>query len=394
MLNGLIGPSKSGAGSFAHHTESSSALSPPVADAGIIGDRIRPSCEVLTELAGYEMATPRALDVGKKTAFSIGSILLCIGLAGLALRFIGPSPGYLSKLLMAPDSPRPYMFSEDFEGYELGSKLKYTDSDMFEWQGGPWHQYLGSGKNYRAQLNVFEVTDGRAFSGKQSFHFRVFQEDIDGARAAGGNAIKNSLIKGEWVTRGGFGDGEVVSIVTHMYLPSETNGWAVTGEGKSPRLLDVGARYVANVAEIRVSTTGPKNSVSINRKSFFEPPRTPYDILDDPGMRLPTDRWFKLELRFKVGKLPEDDPVNYQSVGRHPPGRGAYPFDANAPAWFQVVLDDTVIMSNSATTRGGDFNDGTLVDSFEFGLSITASPAELYLDDVAIQDVTGPFTGP
>jgi hypothetical protein len=82
------------------------------------------------------------------------------------------------------------------------------------------------------------------------------------------------------------------------------------------------------------------------------------------------------------------------SDGRHPSGRGAYPFDANAPAWFQVVLDDKVIMSKSATTRGGDFKDGTTVDSFELGLSITSGPAEFYLDDVVIQDVTGPFTGP
>ncbi|MDH3194483.1 MAG: PKD domain-containing protein, partial [Acidimicrobiia bacterium] len=109
-----------------------------------------------------------------------------------------------------------YYFFDGFETYSAESKRgNYNNEDIFVSQGGPWYQYIGKSGSYVPEHNVFEVTTKRAFSGNQSFHFRVFQEDLDARLALDGKpGIKNSLLKDDRVTFDifQFGDGEVVSV--------------------------------------------------------------------------------------------------------------------------------------------------------------------------------------
>jgi hypothetical protein len=295
-------------------------------------------------------------------------------------------------------------FFDDFEAWLVESKKSPEGTstnlfDMFVLQGGPWSQVLikstgvGTSGGYQAVNSIFEVTDVLPWPGSKAVHARTVLVDHEAAFLINGlPGVKQSLIKkpDSIPTDFSFEDGEIVSVVQHMYIPSgPTNIWAGDTITNCPRFLIAGSR--PNFSYLRVGGTKGDRSLSVNRLQFFSPTAIVPNIDSNPPAIWPLDKLFKLELRFKVGKLDEDpltSPYPDQGTGF---GRGAYPFDSSADAWFQIMFDNKIAMQHTATTRGGDFSDGTVINDVQTALTNTQDRAEVYVDDILIEDVAGPF---
>lgn len=290
-----------------------------------------------------------------------------------------------------------YRFFDDFESYTVGAKnAAGATEDLYDDQGGPWHQiiYHVAGNHVLAADNEAEIQTARVLSGTKALRLKVpnFPEATE-------RPAKNHLLKDKRVTfdQFFFGDGDIMSVVMHLYFPSATNAWIDTKKSSNPRLLDLKIYNPAcdcfKDTELRLSNSKNDGSggsaLSLNRKRFWNR-KTPLDVPMDTVTQVPKDRWFKIEVRLKVGVLPEDDSVKYPDQGDGV-GRGAYPFDADEPAWIQVILDDTIIFQKTMTSRGGAIDDGSQVAQVSPGITATRFASELFLDDFVIQEVASPF---
>jgi hypothetical protein len=291
-----------------------------------------------------------------------------------------------------------YSFIDDLESYTLGSKIPTPGPDMFVFDGGPWSQVLQSRGGYTAVNNVCELIDTGGPTpfpnSSKALHVQTVASDHDAALlATGSSGIKCSLIKKDESIASDlpFVDGDIVSCVQTMYIPAgSTNLWATDAVTNAPRFVIFGNRPAFGWFRI----TGRKQDlkITINRLNFFSPVVQTFNYEGGTG-DWPLDQWFKLEIRFKVGKIPEDDAVTYPAPPSGPggPGQWFYTFDPTAAAWIQVMIDDVVAVQVACTSRPGDFADGTVVNEVNTALSNTARESECYINDFLIQGVGSHF---
>ncbi len=294
-----------------------------------------------------------------------------------------------------------YEFVETWEQWITETKLKQNNFDIFRAQGGPWTQKLAqrADSTHDAAIggdgqwpvvhdsdNVeLEVTEARANNGSKSMRFFLGEER---------ERMKVSIIKDELVATDPFYflSGDIVSTGMYYYFPAGTNAW-VGVTSNSPRLIDLGSNTVAKISEIRVSTHGTNSILSINRKSMGHKTDVgqQYSTNVSSGdanqgglgtYSFPTDVWFKLELRMKLGHIPTDDEANYPGAGI-----GDYTFDSTDAGWYQIIVDDVIEMQTSCTTLGGVPADNIYVNSLEIGLTISSKSAEVFMDDVWLRPV-------
>jgi hypothetical protein len=298
-----------------------------------------------------------------------------------------------------PGSVSSPLFFDDFERWAVESKRlkvggRSNEQDMFV-DGpieGPWNQYQGS--RGLAPNNVFEVTDWvPAGGGPKTFHVKTFAQD----HAAAGEALKNALLADDRSKQdfGRLWDGDIYSCAQRLYFPSDGNPWMGGPDGVrggAPRLLDIGHRQFANVAEMRLSITGPRNTLSLNRKTTFWDPARPDDQGHTPrdvhagntggfgaGVMPSADAWHELELRVKLGRLPGLD-------------KGHYPFDPTSPGWFQIILEGAVVLAASCTTLPPHADETKHpLNSLECGATISGVPCEWFIDWVRFETADGPL---
>jgi hypothetical protein len=288
-------------------------------------------------------------------------------------------------------------FFDDFERYTVGTKVPGDDFDMFG-------QVLRTMYGYTASNSTLEIIDrgipGTLRSGTKVLHAKTSQIDHDGAFAHHGKTgVKQSLIKkGNREVDGAFSyvDGEIVSVVQHMYIPSgaSRNRWLTDPTINAPRWLVIGNND-GFPGFLRVTGRKSDTALVINRLAFFEDNGFAPDTVSNPVAHWPIDRWFKLEVRFKVGHLPDDDSINYPNQGNGL-GRGVYPFDASAPAWIQIMFDDVIAMQITATSRPGPMTEGvdTVINEVQTAITNTHHLAEVYITDFSIKSISAAFAEP
>jgi hypothetical protein len=282
-----------------------------------------------------------------------------------------------------------YEHDDDFSAWKIESKIgAFNNQDMYRRAGGPYQQGINTAKTHpdgRPQYAVLEVTDSALV------RFVVDPRDMDAVIAENerlgitGSGIKCKITKDARVQHDVFeaNDGDIVETGIRAFIRSSLNPWAVTHTGASPRLFGSGTVIVdadnkgGNNCDMRVSTDGPGNTFSLNRRNFDH--GASYNIsggdmnLDRgrPGyapVEPPVDRWFDLMLRYRVGTTVTN---------------AIKPLDKSAgEPWMELLLDGEVILAANCGTRG--FNSHPL-NQGEFGMTHTGAAGELLVDNYFIR---------
>jgi hypothetical protein len=307
---------------------------------------------------------------------------------------------YVESIVVTP----PPLFRDDFNQYVVETKYIRKDDPLYrgannfdiynDWRDGPpgpWNQYSVGAKLIEGgpKHAIIECTDqGPAGStGPNTMRFVVDQRDIDAMEAAiaaqGSRANSGIKVKIMRDMRGGeprfdFQDGEIVSMKWRAFYPAATNPWLATPEGRagrSYRMPDIGAWNAVTHRNwnLRVSNTGRDNSVSLNRRGFDTVPAidiTSSGWLVKKAAWVPVDRWFTMELRFKVGTMSKEPTSWYLPIDK-----------ASGEPWFEMFLDDALVMAATCTTRGS-YETG--VNSMGFGLNNGSVASEVFYDWIEI----------
>lgn len=247
---------------------------------------------------------------------------------------------------------------------------------------GFWtNQYVPeSGKRDGSDHDFQEVTESRAHSGAKSLRF-VIPPSAFGEHGTACTGLKNDIQHKpdrENYPALRVREGEMWEMGAWYYFPTAGNPWpgyrSPSGERcNPPRLMDWEPLRISQHDGHKSGDCPGRCTLSVNRKSAWGGMEE-----GDRETQAPKDRWVYLAVRIKLGDS----------------GSALRDFDPNAAGWIQLIFYDPSVHDEpqvtwEATTRTmlGSTVPGHQV---EVGLTITSSPAEVYMDDFLWKRVAGP----
>jgi hypothetical protein len=149
---------------------------------------------------------------------------------------------------------------------------------------------------YTTSNSTFEIIDtgipGSLASGTKVLHAKTSQIDHDGSYAQDGlTGVKCSLMKkGDRGAEGAYSfvDGDIVSVVQHMYIPSgaSRNRWITDPTINAPRWFTIGNND-GWPGMFRVTGRKSDTALVINRLRFFEDNAPGTNIVSNPVAHWP-----------------------------------------------------------------------------------------------------------